>query len=212
VFDQDQQGSALGIPDLPHWVDLNGDGVVLDASATVGNGRVTQVTTSEWRLAEVTHAVNSADWLGIGAEAFGANDVTMIESVKAVMFLGDFAQTDLTGDGPDGGNLLIDNVLVEVFKDVASITPNTNPDPALPVGLSGDYNQNQAVDAADYVAWRNDPAAFGGDPAGYNTWRANFGKTAVGGSFADTGAVPEPTAALVVMALLAARMVRHRRT
>src|SRR5262245_6543882 len=88
VFDQDQQGNALGIPDLPHWVDLNGDGIVLDASATVGNGRVTQISTSEWRLAEVTHTVNSADWLGIGAEAFGANDLNAIESVKGVMFMG----------------------------------------------------------------------------------------------------------------------------
>ncbi len=48
---------------------------------------------------------------------------------------------------------------------------------AAPVGPSGDYNRNGSVDAADYVAWRNDPGSFGGDPAGYNTWRSNFGKT-----------------------------------
>jgi hypothetical protein len=40
-----------------------------------------------------------------------------------------------------------------------------------------DYNHNNIVDGADYVLWRKDPtnAAFGGDPGGYNTWRANFG-------------------------------------
>jgi hypothetical protein len=200
VFDQDQQGSALGIPDLPHWVDLNGDGVVLDASATVGNGRVTQIATSEWRLAEVTHKVNSADWLGIGAEAFGFDDVTKIESVKAVMFMGDFAQTNLTGDGPDGGNLLVDNVLVEVFKDAASVTPNMNPNPSLSEGLPGDYNNNQAVDTADYVVWRNGPA----DQAGYDLWRMNFGRTAgAAAGTASVAAVPEPVSnGLATMAAL----------
>jgi hypothetical protein len=43
-------------------------------------------------------------------------------------------------------------------------------------GLAGDHNDNGSVDAADYVTWRNDPAAHGGQQ-GYDTWRANFGKT-----------------------------------
>jgi hypothetical protein len=38
-----------------------------------------------------------------------------------------------------------------------------------------DYNHNNLVDAPDYVLWRKDPTANGGDPDGYNTWRANFG-------------------------------------
>ena len=42
--------------------------------------------------------------------------------------------------------------------------------------LSGDYNHNGKVDAADYVLWRKSPATYGGNPAGYNTWRANFGQ------------------------------------
>jgi hypothetical protein len=41
--------------------------------------------------------------------------------------------------------------------------------------LPADYNGNGTVDAADYVLWRKDPASFGGDPGGYDTWRANFG-------------------------------------
>ena len=50
--------------------------------------------------------------------------------------------------------------------------------------LAGDYNHNGVVDAADYVLWRKNPSVYGGNPAGYNTWRANFGLT--GGS----GAAP----------------------
>jgi hypothetical protein len=50
---------------------------------------------------------------------------------------------------------------------------------AAPPGPDGDYNENGTVDAADYVLWRNDPASHGGSPAGYNTWRANFGESNV---------------------------------
>jgi hypothetical protein len=41
--------------------------------------------------------------------------------------------------------------------------------------LMGDYNGDGNVGAADYVVWRKDPASFGGDPGGYDTWRSNFG-------------------------------------
>ena len=67
------------------------------------------------------------------------------------------------------------------------------------VDLLGDYNGNGVVDAADYVAWRNNPSAFGG-ATGYDTWKANFGKTLGAGSVASTGnlsAIPEPTAGLL---------------
>ena len=41
--------------------------------------------------------------------------------------------------------------------------------------LQGDYNTDGVVDAADYVVWRK---TDGTNPAGYNTWRTNFGRTA----------------------------------
>ena len=74
-------------------------------------------------------------------------------------------------------------------------------------GLPGDYNQNGTVDAADYVVWRNEI----GTPAGYNTWRANFGAT--GGSGSDAAAnsfsnpssnVPEPASIALLLTGLAA--------
>ena len=37
--------------------------------------------------------------------------------------------------------------------------------------LPGDFNHDGKVDAADYVMWRKND----GTPAGYDTWRANFG-------------------------------------
>jgi hypothetical protein len=73
--------------------------------------------------------------------------------------------TLVTGDGFGGQSLggTGDNETVAL----PSAVPN---DP-----LPGDYNGDSEVGAADYVLWRNDPASFGGDPDGHNTWRANFG-------------------------------------
>lgn len=76
-----------------------------------------------------------------------------------------------------------------------------------PPGLTGDYNNNGIVDAADYVLWRknsNTNATLPNDPLGgtiggaqYTQWRTNFGKSLSGsGSGLSSGAgnVPEPSA------------------
>jgi len=70
--------------------------------------------------------------------------------------------------------------------------------------LPGDFNQNNAVDAADYVVWRdklggsealpNDDSE-GVGPDDYDRWKAEFGMTAGGGSGENSlSTVPEPTA------------------
>lgn len=86
---------------------------------------------------------------------------------------------------------------------------------------AGDYNNNGAVDAADYAAWRNslgqnvtlpnDPTPGTVTQADYDVWRANFGQTnsPTGPSLLTTGfvryvssgvgsAVPEPGSVLLV--------------
>jgi hypothetical protein len=90
------------------------------------------------------------------------------------------APTDSNGDNiyvvvvqaSDGGLTNLQAILVTVTNVV--VEP-----------LVGDYNGNGAVDAADYVLWRNGgplqnegttPGAV--TPEDYNVWRANFGKTA----------------------------------
>jgi len=54
------------------------------------------------------------------------------------------------------------------------------------VPLNPDFNGDGNVDAADYVLWRKDPATHGGDPAGYDAWRAQFGGPPSGGGSANT--------------------------
>jgi hypothetical protein len=68
--------------------------------------------------------------------------------------------------------------------------------------VPGDWNGDGKVDAADYVTWRNNPAANGGNPAGYDTWRANFGRGSGGASLSTATIVPEANAALLAWAML----------
>ena len=79
--------------------------------------------------------------------------------------------------------------------------------------LPGDYNDDGVVDAADYVAWRNNVGLAGTLPndidggiigdAQYATWRANFGNASGGGSLASA-TVPEPTGLLLLIVAWAA--------
>jgi prepilin-type processing-associated H-X9-DG protein len=82
---------------------------------------------------------------------------------------------------------------------------------ATAIVLSGDYNQNGVVDAADYVVWRNNA----GNVTDFNTWSSNFGKSysLAGGSGAVLtagAAVPEPSSAMLLVAALIVGRVRCR--
>jgi hypothetical protein len=72
-------------------------------------------------------------------------------------------------------------------------------------GLTGDYNGDDKVDAADYVVWRKSPDDFGGQQ-GYDDWRANFGDSLPGsgsGTSLVLAGIPEPiTAWLLLVGIL----------
>jgi hypothetical protein len=186
------------------WVDMNNDG-----ATSFGKPVAESLVTDEWRLVETFLVVDDDplnDGIGwtVGGEPF---DVMDVEEVRAVLFLGDFNGTDLT----DAGSMWVDNLLLEVFANEAQMLATPNPNTAPTEGLTGDYNGNGAVDAADYVVWRNDPGAFGGNPDGYNTWRANFGE-ALAPAIGLSAAVPEPASFfLAVLASLAVFPFNRRR-
>jgi hypothetical protein len=88
-------------------------------------------------------------------------------------------------------------------------------------GTAGDYNDNGAVDAADYVVWRenrnttnvlpND--ALGGtiDTPQYNQWRSHFGQTSGSGASAIAAPVPEPMVAVQIIILSAGMSIARCR-
>ena len=95
--------------------------------------------------------------------------------------------------------------------------------------LPGDYNQDGAVNAADYTVWRdnlgsatslpNDDTA-GVGPDDYTRWKTHFGESigsgngsAATGSASALATVPEPAAALLLaLGLLVAPILRCRRS
>ena len=74
--------------------------------------------------------------------------------------------------------------------------------------LTGDFNNNGVVDAADYVLWRNggplmnDPTN-GVQPEDYGVWRANFGKTNPGSAASLAATVPEPASCVIMLLTVA---------
>ena len=75
--------------------------------------------------------------------------------------------------------------------------------------LPGGFNFDGAVDAADYVLWRKNDGSL----EEYNTWRANFGNTAMGAAnAASIATVPEPNAwLLTVLAVAVFGSIRRQR-
>jgi hypothetical protein len=98
----------------------------------------------------------------------------------------------------------------------SQITLNLAPD-----GLLGDFNEDDVVDAADYITWRRNATANNPLPnddglmtqaARYSLWTAHFGETAPGGgSGLHGGAVPEPATCLLAGFALGALMCGSRR-
>jgi hypothetical protein len=92
-------------------------------------------------------------------------------------------------------------------------------DIVVPPGLAGDFNEDDKVDAADYVKWRKDGAnplpndeGAATAAARFALWKANFGEMAMpGGGSGRVGAVPEPGClALALIALLCGAAIRRR--
>ena len=86
--------------------------------------------------------------------------------------------------------------------------------------LSGDYNQNGIVDAADYVVWRKSVSQMGTnlaadgndngqiDPGDYDVWRSHFGQAA-GNATLSVATVPEPSADTLLLLFITGLLAHH---
>jgi hypothetical protein len=73
--------------------------------------------------------------------------------------------------------------------------------------LSGDFNHDGTVDAADYIVWRKTDNS----PEGYTTWRAQFGESVGSGLGASASAtVPEPATFMLLTFAAAGVFTRPR--
>jgi hypothetical protein len=158
----------------------------LGAWDTLDDGSTTE---SSWRKADGSSAnvLSEANLLGVQPFAPSAS----LSLGRAYTLGGD---QDLTFAYGLGDNSTLQTALVEY------------------VGISGDFNADNKVDAADYVVWRKSI----GTPAAYAAWRANFGSVDSGsgaGSSLNASAVPEPTTLLLcALGTLGLALSRRHRT
>jgi probable HAF family extracellular repeat protein len=114
---------------------------------------------------------------------------------------------NVVGTATDDGN----------FTHAILWTPQSTGPPE--TGVAGDYNNNGAVDAGDYIAWRkgnnplhNEVATIGSNTSqDYTEWRARFGNPPGSGTGALAGvAIPEPSAIALSLLLCAVLLTRLR--
>jgi hypothetical protein len=85
-------------------------------------------------------------------------------------------------------------------------------------GVAADYNNNNTVDAPDYVLWRKGgplqhevdaPGTVNG--ADYTEWRTRFGNISGAGGGLGAGSVPEPTSMVLLLIVSAVRVIGMRK-
>lgn len=221
----DGHGQSVSSP-----IDINNNGTVITGDTPVAS--IPQATGVQWVRVETTIVIDDdPDDFGLGWDIAGQDfQVDAIEEVRATFFTGDFSGDSSFLAG--AGSFFVDNALLEVFPDEATMISTANPNPMPMPTLIGDYNDNGVVDAADYTVWRDHlgmsaAALANRDPmitglvkeADFTSWRNHFGESNGVGSgasvsimaYAPTQAVPEPSSMmLLVMAAAGFVMVRMR--
>lgn len=197
-------------------VERNVDIFPIDGNTVVVNGFYTTITwTNDLAEAEVIFQdITDASYggfdvdtgLGVWEEAVFAENgaIASIDTLGFVLFKEDpFSEN---GGANGGGYTISDFELVY--------------DDGIEVLLSGDFNDDGTVDAADYTVWRDnlggDAATLNGNGDGdgnvdsldYDLWVANYGSSS---SSATSAAVPEPSSLFIVLSTTFLGSIRSRR-
>ncbi len=148
----------------------------------------------------------------------------LITAADPVVLNGELEVSLLAGYSPSAGDtfdiITAVNGLTGVFdtetlpglsSELAWIVDYTANTVTLDIVLTGDYNDDGFVDAADYTVWRDNVGQPAGtllnDPTGvvigsiqYDNWVANYGATTLSNS--TSASVPEPSTLLLLLAAL----------
>ncbi len=158
----------------------------LNLNIGVSAGMHHNSTFNKWYLVEPRDSGDQGCVVILNAAGDGTGDTTVAWSSLQFSIDNNLDGFPAFPAVPAGNSLDIQDIFRRV-RDV-SITPDGKymvlNRSVYTATLDGDWTGNGVVDARDYVKWRDNPTANGGDPAGYDKWRANFGKTT-----ADTDAV-----------------------
>jgi hypothetical protein len=128
--------------------------------------------------AELT--TDAGDWIPAGLDAMIADIETGTDALSLI-----FAATDAASAvvATYKGNAFSGRFPPRIYIQASGTSTE----------LTGDYNGDGSVDAADYVFWRKND----GSQDGYDDWRENFGRTTGGGDLGSAAAVPEPASAML---------------
>ena len=182
-------------------------GAVMTGEAPVQVSSLAPLVAGQWYyFAVVNDGSNLSLWLDSGT---GYQQQGTVALNGGALYQGDdplnpnWDRPWTVGRGEFGGGPAdwFDGIIDEVRITNAPLSPSQFLFAPPSTTLDGDYNDNDVVDAADYVVWRdnlnttnalpNDPTPGMVDQSDYNLWRANFGNTA--GPGLGSATVPEPT-------------------
>jgi autotransporter-associated beta strand protein len=135
-----------------------------------------------------------------------------LDGLLSVSLSGGFSPTDGQPFTVLAANNIVDNGLVLGGPAASSFNMLIGSTSVVlqAIGLTGDYNSDGDVDAADYVVWLKNEGTTNTLPndliggtigaAHYNQWRTHFGESAGGGAGTATNAsVPEPAGGLFLI-------------
>jgi hypothetical protein len=169
---------------------------------------------NDWLRINVQGTASNRDGLGtfitVDPDSTATGDEMVREINVGSNFLSHNEPTAHFGLGPSSAN--VDRITIVWPSGAVQELINVSPNQVLnlvenTMPLSGDYNFDGSVDAADYVVWRR---TGGGSPAGYALWRQYFGSTATGAAGSlQHAAVPEPSMVSLLTAVIAALFFRR---
>ena len=154
-----------------------------------------------------------------GAFGFAWHKVVIAKDGNSVKWYVDnnlFSTVDATALSLGGNNIALGvsdvNTTTARYPNLTfTLFDNLTVTDVTPVGLLGDFNSDNKVDAGDYVTWRKNDGtntALANDnglgvPVGaahYNLWRANYGNPPGAGAGDLLGAtIPEPSSILLLI-------------